>query len=147
MPAGPTELGFVYFAAAKVIGYTAFCHFVVRNHLKALAPESAMPSSWSGGIIRASIGVAVGAVVGLSFWKIPALSSHDSQVAELLFFCLLIPVRIGEWYFLLRTVYRRFPLPRSTSAGIIAKGIFASFALDFFGIITALVIPGGAWIC
>lgn len=37
----------------------------------------ALPPPWKAGAIRTLIGVVVGAVVGLAFWKIPFFAKHD----------------------------------------------------------------------
>jgi hypothetical protein len=105
MPAGPSVLGFVYFAAAKYAGYTAFCRWFIEPRVRALEPPPAnVQPAWKAGGVRTLLGVAVGAVVGLGFWKIPFFSTHDNA-AEVLFFALLVPVRVFEWWLLLRLMY------------------------------------------
>jgi len=64
-----------------------------------------------------------------------------------LFLALLLPIRIGEWYLLLRWVYGNFQLGRGTAGALIAGGVITSFVLDVVGIWALFVLPGGAWIC
>jgi hypothetical protein len=149
MPAGPSELGFVYFAAAKLAGYTAFCKWVVTPQLSyAYAGDSSResPSAWKAGSARTLIGVGIGVVLGLAFWRIPYFANHDFYDNGV-FFLVLLPVRIGEWWLLLRWIYRDFPVSPRRRAAIIAEGIVASFVLDLVGVFTAFVAPGGMWVC
>ena len=174
MPAGPSELGFVYFAAAKLVGYTAFCKWVIApqlasdeggasNALSASGTDTglmlnwidadssegkppALPSAWKAGAVRTLIGVVVGAAVGIAFWKIPFFAKHDI-VDNGVFFGLLVPVRVAEWWLLLVWVYREFPISRGWRMAIIGEGIIGSFVIDALGVIFAFVMPGGMWVC
>jgi hypothetical protein len=168
MPAGPGELGFVYFAVAKFAGYTAFCKWAIAPQLFDAGSESAatpairtlfgptadlsgkvhstLPAAWKAGAVRTLIGLAIGAVVGLAFWKIPYFEQHD-LFDNGIFFLLLVPVRVGEWWLLLRWVYGEFPLTGKLRSAIIAEGILASFVLDALGVFTAFYLPGGMWVC
>lgn len=171
MPAGPGAMGFVYFLGAKFLGYTAFCHWVVTPRVLALrgaevrnsgvpvsilaAPDDAahpntdspslLPSAVKAGVVRALIGAAVGAVVGLGFWSIPPLRNFD--FATPLFFALLVPVRVGEWALLYRWIYRMHPFADPEGMKLITLGILVSFALDAMGMISAVILPGGMWVC
>jgi hypothetical protein len=147
MPAGPSELGFVYFAAAKLVGYTAFCKWVITPQLTyAGDSQPSLPSVWKAGAARTLIGVGIGVIIGLAFWRIPYFATHDFYDNGI-FFLVLLPVRIGEWWLLLRWIYRDFPVAGRRRAAIIAEGILASFILDLIGVLTALVMPGGMWVC
>jgi hypothetical protein len=162
-------MGFAYFLGAKFAGYTAFCHWVITPVLEKAGakvrssasttplgpvsesqpppvPEWTIPSSVKAGVIRTVIGVAVGTVVGLSFWAIPYFARHDT-VDSVLFFVFLVPVRVGEWALLLRWVYRLKPFNDYACMKLITFGILTSFALDAVGIISAFVLPGGMWVC
>ncbi len=147
MPFGPQPAGFAYFVGAKYLGYSLYCGFASRRiAVKQSLPRTDLPSLWGAGAVRTLIGVAVGAVVGLSFWKIPYFAAHDT-VDSVLFFTLLIPVRVGEWWLLFRTMYPR-SIPGAHSYGwLIALGIVVSFVLDALALLTALVLPGGMWVC
>lgn len=144
-------MGFVYFAAAKYAGYTAFCKWFIGSQLEdtpLLGTQGAapLPSVWKAGAARTLIGLAFGAVVGLGFWSIPYFSTHDA-LAEPLFFVGLIPVRIFEWWLLLAWIYNAFPVSPKRRALIILVGILVSFALDVLGIASAFALPGGVWVC
>ena len=109
MAGGPTELGFVYFAAAKYVGYTAFCGWFLQPRARKILPEETkLPSPWLAGGVRTLLGVVIGAVVGLGFWKIPFFENH-AHAGFILFFAFLVPVRIGEWWLLLRRLCTTTP--------------------------------------
>jgi len=161
MPAGGTAVGFAYFAVAKFLGYTAFCRWVIEPRLlKSIATPSPtsflfpaavisprLPSEFQAGAARTVIGVGAGTLAGLSFFSgIPGLDRHG-DIVTIIFFALLVPIRVGEWWFLLWWMYRDFPLSSNTRGRIITYGILVSFALDAVGILAAFFLPGGVWIC
>jgi hypothetical protein len=147
-------MGFVYFAAAKYLGYTAFCRLVIQpqcarsfvgHQADGQSEIPPIPSPWKGGAIRTLIGVTIGAIVGLGFWKIPYFADADNS-GNIFFFILLVPIRIVEWQLLLRWAYRDFHFDvRALRVPVL--GMLASFALDGLGILAAFVLPGGLWIC
>jgi len=139
-------MGLVYFAATKFVGYTAFCRWAIEPQIeKSVGELPPIPAAWKAGIARTLIGVSIGAVVGLGFWNIPWLAQQD--VSEIVFFSLLIPVRIFEWGLLLRWIYRNYSFSVAQQGGLITGGIVTSFALDALGITFAFVLPGGMWVC
>jgi len=147
MPAGGTAVGFIYFAAAKYAGYTAYCRWGIQPQLdkpEDLFPQ--LPSAWKAGAVRTLIGLVIGAVVGFGFWAIPRFSHHDNA-GEVLFFSMLVPVRAFEWWVLLRWVYKDFTLTNGQRTLLICVGIVVSFLLDGLGILSAFVLPGGMWVC
>ena len=172
MPAGPGAMGFVYFLGAKFLGYSAFCRWVVAPRLLArtgaeerdigipvsilAAPNDAanpstdspgfLPSAVKAGVVRTLIGAAVGAMVGLGFWTIPYFSTHDNY-GSVVFFVLLVPVRVGEWALLYRWIYRIHPFADPGGMKLITFGILVSFALDAIGIVSTMILPGGMWVC
>lgn len=147
MPAGPDALGFVYFAAAKFAGYSAFCRVVIQPNCEEIASDGVKtPSAWKAGGVRTGIGLVLGAIVGLGFWKIPYFALGHTLDTPL-FFLVLIPVRIAEWALLLRWIYRDFHFGPRQNAFIVAVGIVTSFALDGLGVLAAFILPGGVWIC
>jgi hypothetical protein len=147
MPAGPSELGFVYFAAVKYAGYSAFCRVVVQPQCLDRDDNSVrIPSPWKAGAVRTLIGLAVGAVFGLEFWKIPYFAHHDPWDTPI-FFLVLIPIRVAEWWLLLRWIYGQFRFSSREYLVPIVIGTVTSFALDGLGILAAFVLPGGAWVC
>lgn len=153
MPAGGAPLGFVYFALTKFAGYTAFCRWGIQPQMEyALASGESetparVPAAWKAGAARALIGVGIGAVVGLAFWRIPFLARNENDFSDYLFFSFLIPVRVFEWWLLLHWIYKTAPLSSKTRAVLIVVGILVSFALDAIGVAAAFVIPGGMWVC
>ena len=143
MPFGPEPLGFAYFAGVKLVGYTGYAAVLNKNISN---PLREAPNALKSGLIRTSIGVAVGTVVGLAFWKgLP--SGWLERNGDVLFWSGLIPVRILEWYFFLWLLYRQFELRPARKALAIVSGIIVSFLLDAVGILAMLVVPGGAWVC
>ena len=164
MPAGGTAPGFAYFAAAKFLGYTAFCRWVIEPRLReteTLVPPGSVlsftlrserplpkiPPAFAAGAVRTAIGVVAGAVAGVAFFHgIPGLEKHNDMVTWI-FFVLLVSIRTGEWWLLLWWMYREFPLSKNTRGKLITFGILVSFALDAVGILAAFVLPGGIWIC
>jgi len=147
MPAGPAELGFVYFAAAKLVGYTAFCRWAIEPQLSNAGVDlPPIPSVWKAGAVRTFIGVGIGVTLGLGFWNVPWFAHHD-LVGEPLFFLILVPVRVFEWWLLLRWIYRKHPLRRGQRIGLVVSGIVVSFVIDALGLVAAWVLPGGMWVC
>ena len=141
-------MGFAYFAVAKFLGYTTFCRWVIERRLlmsmAAPSPTSLLPptevisaklpSEFQAGAARTVIGVTAGALAGLAFFSgIPGLD-HHSGIVTIIFFALLVPIRIGEWWFLLWWMYRDFPLSSNMRGRIITFGILVSFALFQFNI-------------
>jgi ABC-type sugar transport system permease subunit len=148
MPAGPSELGFFYFAAVKFVGYTGYCKLAIDSWIKRHAETAtAAPSPWTAGGVRTLIGIAVGVAVGGGFWALAAHSAWGESVyATVAFFTLLIPIRVVEWRLMWRWMYK--PAESATDYGwVIAGGVVTSFVLDGLGILAALVVPGGSWVC
>lgn len=146
MPFGPEPLGFAYFAGVKLVGYSAYA--ALLNRSKSLSQAACkIPNAWKAGLVRTGIGVAVGTVVGLGFWKL--LPSHGwfYEHGGSLFMWGLVPIRVLEWYFFLWLLYRQCNISLGRSAIIIALGIVVSFLLDALGFFTMLIAPGGAWVC
>lgn len=140
-------MGFVYFAAVKYAGYSAYCRWAIEPRLhNSGGATSPAPSAWKAGAVRTLIGLGIGTVVGLGFWKIPYFSQQDG-LATFLFFGFLVPVRALEWWLLFCWIYGIGSLGESTGWKLISGGIAASFALDGLGILAAFVLPGGIWIC
>ena len=146
MPGGPMPLGFAYFAGVKLAGYSTYAALLNRQEFLAQSPCS-KPSAWKAGIVRTGIGVAVGTAVGVGFWKLVPPEGWAARHGDILFISGLVPVRILEWYFFLRLLYRKCDLSTRSKAFIVALGIVASFLLDAVGVLAMFVLPGGAWIC
>ena len=156
MPGGGTPLGFAYFAAAKFIGYSAFCRWVIepraaafhsRSHITDATAFAELPSAFKAGAARTAIGILAGTASGLLLFHGFLDHLGNSAMPVVIFFALLIPIRVFEWRLLLWWMYREFPFTLPTRLMLIGFGILTSFALDVIGILAAFVIPGGAWIC
>ena len=145
MAFGPEPLGFAYFAAVKLVGYSAYA--AILNRTETISQASCrIPAPWKSGLVRTGIGVAVGTAVGLSFWKLlPSggwLEAHGGAV----FLWGLVPVRVLEWYSFFWLLYRNCHLRGSNIAVFIVLGIVTSFLLDVVGMFTMFGL-GGVWIC
>lgn len=140
MPGGPTELGFVYFSAVKLAGYTAAAWYFKRDYAK---PDS---SIWKIGVARTALGIAAGASYGGAWWLLakwhPGAENWDAW-----FLPLLVPIRIGEWSLILWFFFERASAQKSRLRRNVLLGTVWSYVLDAIGIFAAFVIPGGAWIC
>ena len=151
MPAGPGPIVFAYFLGVKFVGYTAFCHWVVNARMVRAEMASdrtgnnggvglrsgvdqspnllpTVPSAVKAGVVRTLIGLGVGVAVGLGFWAIPFFSRHDTAGA-VMFFSLLVPVRVGEWSLLFWWVYGMRPFSdvlgfRLITPGLLVRGGF-----------------------
>jgi hypothetical protein len=134
MAAGPAPLGLVYFAAVKLVGYTAAASFIKRR----IPGSSASP--WLVGGVRTVIGL--GAGIGAAY----VASQLGLLRSEVGVYALLAPIRICEWLILLGLFFRRdWEWPRSLKLAVL--GTLWSYVLDIPAIMAVFVIPGGAWIC
>lgn len=146
MPAGFGPMGFAYFAGVKFAGYTAYSAWV-NQRLKKQNPADEPPVAWRGGLARAAIGLAVGVVFGLGFWRMADSIPIIDRYGGWFFGSGLVILRVAEWLFFLWLMYRRFQLSRPGRETLVGLGVLTSFVLDAIGIFTAMVAPGGAWIC
>src|SRR5690349_16594075 len=143
MPFGPEPLGLAYFAGVKLVCYSVYGAFLNKEFSQ--RPE--LPKAWKAGLVRTAIGIGVGAVVGIGFWKLVPHFQWLSAHANGLFWLSLVPVRVAEWYLFLWLLYRKCALDLAQTVYAISGGIFASFVLDAVGVFTMLIAPGGAWVC
>jgi hypothetical protein len=134
MPGGPLPLGLAYFAAVKLVGYTAAASFI-----KWRIPNSSV-SPWLVGGVRTVIGL--GAGIGAAYLA----SQLGILRSEVGFYALLAPIRICEWLILLRLFFHR-DWDWSRSLKLAALGTVWSYVLDIPAVMAVFVIPGGAWIC
>jgi hypothetical protein len=137
---GPAPLGFAYFSAIKLAGYTAAAWYFKRNYQR---PDS---SIWKFGAARTALGIAAGLSYGAAWWFF-AGRFHLIPDSGSLFLALLFPIRLGEWSLILWLFFER----NSTQRGHLVRnsllGTVWSYVLDAIGISAAFVIPGGIWIC
>jgi hypothetical protein len=145
MAIGPAPLGFAYFAGVKLAGYTGYS--ALLNRTRAVTRSACRtPAAWKSGLVRTGIGIVVGIMVGLGFWKVVP-HQFLTNYGDILFFVGLVPVRVLEWYFFLWLLYRHCDLDRTSKAKFIFFGIVISFLLDAIGFFAMLIVPGGAWVC
>ena len=143
MPAGPGAMGFVYFGAAKAVGYTA-ASVVLKNGYG--LRESPKPGIWAVGLTRTLIGIGVGAVYGgLWYFVFSKFIGEDSVPTY--YYLFLLPVRLAEWSLLLWLFFDRGLHDRSRMWKYVVFGTICSYMLDAIGVFAAFVLPGGMWIC
>ncbi len=143
MPAGPGPIGFVAFTGVKLVGYT-----IAAMALKK-AFSSTAANSIKVGLARTGIGLVAGALFG-GAWILLSMRFENKWpdwMAYLVFFGLLIPIRLAEWSLLIHLFFDRGLTQRGRDLRYAATGILWSFLLDGVGIGAALVVPGGFWIC
>jgi len=135
MPAGPELLGFAYFGAVKLVGYTLAGSVLRKNYAR---PEV---SALGFGLARTALGIAAGVSVGALF------AAAGLRSSEILFYVLLFPVRMAEW---LLAIWFFFERPRPSwnrAAPRAVLGSMWSYALDLPAILAVFTLPGGSWIC
>jgi hypothetical protein len=134
--------GFLYFTGVKLAGYTAYSHYL-RNMLDDPSDRGFGRTFKIGGT-RTLIGLAAGLSYGALAWATHLFDRGDASTV--IYLLGLLPIRIAEWWLLLWLFF-----PMKNEAGKIGKGvtfgIIVSYLLDALGILAALVIPGGAWVC
>jgi hypothetical protein len=140
MPMGPAPLGFAAFVAVKFVGYTAAAKLLQRAY------EAPHVSLLKVGSARTALGIVAGIAYG-AFWWVATRNSVGAGPSAVWYFLGLIPVRMGEWSLILWLYFDR-KSPDWTRLLIFAGlGSLWSYALDAIGVGTALVIPGGMWVC
>lgn len=144
MPMGPSVGGFLYFAGVKFAGYSAFAH-VLRKKFDD-APAAGITRTLQIGGLRTLIGVGVGVCYGL-LMGIAVEKINIVWLGWILFFGALIPVRLAEWYWLLRIAFKQKVRGHSQIESSILLGTFVSYVLDAIGVAAAFVLPGGMWVC
>jgi hypothetical protein len=147
MPMGPGLGGFAYFAGAKFPGYSAFAHLLRKRFDDTdKTPWRTLKLGGTLTLIGIGAGVCYGLVIGLAGQAMSEVKQAQ-WLGYVLFFGGLLPVRLAEWYWLLRIAFkervRRHPeTPRS-----LALGTLVSYGLDAIGVAAAFVLPGGMWVC
>src|SRR3954471_15873594 len=148
MPAGPMPLGFLYFAGAKLAGYSGYSKLFLDELDANEEGNSKKPSAFLVGLARTALGIAVGAAFGLSFFWLSRHISEDSAewaYSPAAFYCALIPVRFLEWKAIFVWLRRKYDWHPIREPWVIAGGIVVSFLLDAVGVLALWVLPGGAW--
>lgn len=129
---GGTPLGFAVFVGVKLAGYT-----IAASHLRKYY-GTARADTFVIGLGRTAIGVVVGGGYG-------ALWVYIIQGNLLSYFILLFPIRIAEWFLLIWLFFDRRQKEKNQMA--VRGGTVLSYALDLIGVFTAIVVPGGVWVC
>jgi hypothetical protein len=142
VPGGPGPIGFAAFAGVKLLGYSVAASILTTVFQ---SPRSA----WLVGLARTGIGLVAGTLFG-GLWILLGMLFHSKWpdwAAALLFFGLLIPIRLAEWSLLIHFFFDRRLVQRVRDLKVATLGSAWSFVLDGVGIVSAFVIPGGFWVC
>lgn len=142
MPAGPGPIGFAAFIGVKFLGYSVAAS-VFTNFFQSTR------NVWLVGLARTGIGLVAGTLFG-GVWILSSTLFHNKWpgwAAALLFFGLLIPIRLAEWSLLIHFFFDRGLVQRVRDLKVATVGSAWSFVLDGVGVISAFVIPGGFWVC
>ena len=98
------------------------------------------------GLARTGIGIVAGiSYAALWVWLGSALVPSFESV--LLYYLLLLPIRRGEWFLVLWLFFDRALQQKLRLRKCSAYGTGRSYLLDVPALATALVLPGGFWIC
>ena len=139
---GPAPLGFAYFVGVKFVGYTAAA-FAMR---KVAYPNFGGSVIKVGGA-RTLVGVVAGTAYGALWFFLLTKVFRNADQNEIYYFAALLPVRIGEWLWLVHLFFDKGLIDRRKAFRLVAGGSVWSYCLDAIGIGAAFVIPGGIWVC
>jgi len=140
MPMGPGPIAFVAFVGVKFAGYTAAAKLLQRTYA---APQV---NVLKVGSARTALGIAAGLAYG-AVWMFGARNVAGAGPSMVWYFLGLVPIRMGEWSLILWLFFDKKD-PDWTRVSIFAGlGSLWSYVLDAIGVGTALVIPGGMWVC
>jgi hypothetical protein len=141
MPMGPGPIAFVAFVGVKFIGYTAAAKVLQRTY------EAPQVSVMKVGSARTALGVVAGLAYG-AIWMFATRKIVGRPGPSMVWYFLgLVPVRMGEWSLILWTFFDKKDPDRTRLLIFAGLGSLWSYALDAIGVGTALVIPGGMWVC
>ena len=130
-------LGLLAFPAIKAVGYTAF-----TIYLNSVFPNKRR-NIFVVGILRMSLGLVLG--TGLALLSFPFMLAFDWGFVVYLIG--LIPVRMLEWWIVLKVFYDGDPPLNWTDVRMpIFIGVVTSFLLDIPAL-TGLVYAADFWIC
>ena len=142
MPAGPGPIGFAAFTGVKLLGYSVAASVLTSFF-------HSQRNAWLVGLARTGIGLVAGTLFG-GIWILLGTLFHSrwpDWAAVLLFFGLLIPIRLAEWSLLIHFFFDRGLVERARDLKLAGAGSAWSFVLDGVGVVSAFVIPGGFWVC
>ena len=145
MALGPSVGGFVYFAGAKFLGYSAFAHFLRKKFDdRGEGPKRTFQIGGVRTLIGVAAGISYGLLMGLA-WE--TISTTHEMLGWVLFFGGMLPVRFGEWYWLLRIAFKNKVRGNPQTVPSLVQGTLVSYGLDAIGVAAAFVLPGGMWVC
>lgn len=145
MPMGPELGGFAYFAGTKFLGYSAFAHVLRKKFSDSgEGPKRTFQIGGLRTLIGVGAGISYGALMGLAWEKVSA--THEA-LGWILFFGGMLPLRFGEWYWLLRLAFKDKIRGHPQTMPSLALGTLVSYGLDAIGVAAAFVLPGGMWVC
>ncbi len=137
-------MGFAAFAAVKAAGYTGAAFYLGR----------AYGTDWSArrkigvGLARTALGIVVGVTYGTAWGLLLTNPQNPNEASMLaLFYGLLLPVRMTEWWLLLWFFFDRALAHKGRMWKYAALGTGLSYGLDLLAVVAAFVVPGGLWIC
>ena len=137
MPGGLSEpLGLLAFPAIKVAGYTAYAFYLNR-----LFPHSKQNVLLIG-VLRMLVGLAFG--TALAFVSFPFVFVFG--IGLFIYVIGLIPVRLLEWYIIIKGFYTRHGTEGEGIQKPMWFGVLTSFLLDIPALL-GLVMSAGFWIC
>jgi len=144
MPGGATTFGFAAFAAVKAAGYTGAAFYLSHAYGTAWSVRRKLGI----GLARTVLGIAVGVTYGTA-WGLLLTNPQNPNEAPMLalFYGLLLPVRLAEWWLLLWFFFDRPLAGKGRIWKYAALGTGLSYALDGLAVVAAFVVPGGMWIC
>ncbi|PYU33339.1 MAG: hypothetical protein DMG28_08440 [Acidobacteria bacterium] len=139
MPMGPGPIGFATFVAVKWAGYTGTAYAL---RLAYAAPSA---SVLKVGSTRTAVGIGAGLAYG-ALW-LSGLPKMGAHLADVYYFVFLLPVRMAEWSFVLWLFFDRKLADHWRLLRFATYGSGWSYVLDAVAVGTALVVPGGVWVC
>ena len=140
MPMGPGPIAFAAFVGVKFIGYTAAAKLLQRKY------DAPQVSYMKVGSARTGLGIAAGLAYG-AIWMFATRNTAGAGPSMLWYFLGLVPVRMGEWSLILWFFFGRKDPDWTRLLAFAGLGSLWSYALDAVGVGTAIVIPGGMWVC
>ena len=155
MPAGPTSLGFVYFAGVKLAGYTVagcalnwlygrtVCRGPVMFHGEGVEIIAHKPVAYANPVLFGIMRTMLGILGGLAIYAIGAIISEDYR----LFYLILAPIRYAEWLLIIWWFYGRASPGVLRLAGYSLFGSIWSCILDIPAVAAIFLLPKGCWIC
>jgi hypothetical protein len=129
--------GYLVFSAVKLAGYSLAGYYLNQRYAEATTNFAVV------GITRTVIGMIFGAVLGLLSLPFVLVGG---LLGILIYVLGLIPVRLLEWWIIIRWFYDPLMQTKQKDWRYASIGTAWSFALDIPAVI-GLFATGGLWIC